>query len=188
MGLTSSNVMNSAARTPLGQRINRIGPYASLALVLIPLTIVEPLKLVAVYFAGKGHWIGGTLALVVAYGASLLIVDRLFRLLKPNILKAPILKRAWEWFIETRHACGVWLFHDGQLIRMLARAGYAARATVFLILAYFTAIAATEAGTRPVDTKDALESMLTRPLGNALLVAITSGLICFALWREAQAR
>ena len=71
-------------------------------------------------------------------------------------------------------------------VQWLARAGYAARGVVFVSLACFTAIAALDAGTQPGDGKDVLRALLTQPFGSVLLVILTVGLICFALWREAQ--
>jgi drug/metabolite transporter superfamily protein YnfA len=71
-------------------------------------------------------------------------------------------------------------------LQWLARAGYAARGGVFVILAYFTAIAAFDAHAQPLDSKDALGALLMQPFGAVLLVALTLGLLCFGLWREAQ--
>ena len=42
--------------------IERLGPYTSLLLMAVPLAIVEPLKLAAVFVAGDGHcWSGWAL-------------------------------------------------------------------------------------------------------------------------------
>jgi len=70
-------------------------------------------------------------------------------------------------------------------LQWLARIGYAARGLVFVILGYFTALAAISAQ-RPVDNKDALRTLLDQPFGGILLGAIAAGLFCFAIWREAQ--
>lgn len=71
-------------------------------------------------------------------------------------------------------------------LQWLARAGYAARGAVFVILSYFTALAAISSHIRPVDSKDALRSVLMQPAGSVLLLALAAGLLCFAFWREAQ--
>lgn len=68
----------------------------------------------------------------------------------------------------------------------LARIGYGARGLVFIVLAYFTLVATLDARAPPLDSKDALRALLTGPVGSVLLLVVVVGLICFALWREAQ--
>lgn len=82
---TPDNSFASRAR----RWIEHLGPYQSLALLAVPTSLVEPLKLVAVAVAGEGHWITGTIMIVVAYAASLLLVERLFRLVRPKLLMLP---------------------------------------------------------------------------------------------------
>jgi hypothetical protein len=80
----------------LRRYIERLGPYQSLVLLLIPTSLVEPLKLIAVAVAGDGHWITGTIMIVVAYAASLLLVERLFMIVKPKLLTLPWFARLWD--------------------------------------------------------------------------------------------
>ena len=77
--------MTVLARTR--RRIQQLGPYQSLGLMLLPLLIVEPLKLVALVVAGNGHWLTGTGMIVGSYVASLLCVERLFRVVKPKLMQ-----------------------------------------------------------------------------------------------------
>ena len=91
---------------PKASRLRRIieglGPYQSLVLLAIPTALVEPLKLIAVAVAGDGHWITGTVMIVAAYAASLLVVERLFRIVKPKLLMLPWFAPLWAWFIVIR--------------------------------------------------------------------------------------
>ncbi|SHI08344.1 hypothetical protein SAMN05443248_8034 [Bradyrhizobium erythrophlei] len=77
-------------------------PISPLALLLVPTGLVEPLKLVAVAVAGDGHWITGTVMIGAAYAASLLLVDRLFVMVKPKLLTLPWFARLWRWFVAVR--------------------------------------------------------------------------------------
>lgn len=88
--------------------IEQLGPYQSLLLLAVPTSIVEPLKLIAIAIAGKGHWISGTFVIIAAYAASLLLVERLFRITKPKLLMLPWFARLWSWFVDLRaRAAGV---------------------------------------------------------------------------------
>jgi len=69
--------------------IENLGAYQSLFLLAVPTPTVEPLKLVAVAVAGKGHWIAGTTMIACCYLLSLVVVERLFRIVKPKLLTIP---------------------------------------------------------------------------------------------------
>jgi hypothetical protein len=86
----------------LRRSIKGLGPYPSLLLLALPTATVEPLKLVAVAVAGKGHWITGTVMIVLCYAFSLLIVERLFAIVKPKLLTIPWFAKLWEGFISVR--------------------------------------------------------------------------------------
>jgi hypothetical protein len=82
--------------------IERLGPYQSLVLLAIPVSLVEPLKLAAVVVAGIGHWVTGTITIICAYAASLLLVERLFRIVKPKLMTLPWFARIWGWVVGIR--------------------------------------------------------------------------------------
>jgi len=64
-------------------------------LLLVPLGMIEPLKIVAVIVAGKGHWLSGAATIAAAYVMSLLITERLFRLVKPKLMMLDWLAAIW---------------------------------------------------------------------------------------------
>jgi hypothetical protein len=84
------------------RRIERLGPYPSLFLLVVPLAVVEPLKLVTLYVADKGHWKIGLCALLCAYAISLLLTHGLFKVVKPKLLTLPWFATIWTWFAATR--------------------------------------------------------------------------------------
>ena len=97
--------MRKAARfiwTPLRRWVQGLGPYASLAVVAVPLAIVEPLKLVAAVVAGSGHWVTGTVTIGCAYLVSLFFVERLFVIAKPKLLTLHWFAVGWSWFVAMR--------------------------------------------------------------------------------------
>lgn len=64
--------------------------------------LVEPLKLVALFVAGKGPWLAGTWMIVAAYTGSLLIVERLFRAVKPKLMLISWFAAVWMCFVGLR--------------------------------------------------------------------------------------
>jgi len=52
--------------------------------------------------AGDGHWITGLFVIVAAYAASLLLVERLFAIVKPKLMTLNWFARLWSWFVGLR--------------------------------------------------------------------------------------
>jgi hypothetical protein len=115
-------------RTPhvIHRAIEDLPPYPSLLVLVVPLAIVEPLKLVAVVVMGDGHLITGTLSILCAYAISLFITERLFGIVKPKLLRLPWFASIWRPFVQIRgrvrrwfgtrlgyNRKGLWLWDDG---------------------------------------------------------------------------
>jgi hypothetical protein len=90
------------------RRIRQLGPYQSLALMLLPIMLVEPLKIVALFVAGHGHWLTGTGMLVAAYGISLVVVERLFKVVKFKLMTMNWFAELWRWFAAVRDRAWAW--------------------------------------------------------------------------------
>ena len=82
--------------------IESLSPWQSLAVLAVPMCVVEPMKLTAVVIAGEGHWFSGTAVIVAAYAASLLLVERLFVVVKPKLLKLHWFARLWCRLVVAR--------------------------------------------------------------------------------------
>ena len=100
----------TARRNERGLRhyIEGLGPYQSLILLAVPVSLVEPLKLIAVAIAGAGHWITGTITIVCAYAVSVFLIERLFRIVKPKLLTLPWFARLWNWVTAVRRRALAW--------------------------------------------------------------------------------
>lgn len=92
----------------LKQYIQTLGPYPSLALLAVPTATVEPLKLVAVATAGAGHWMTGAVMIIACYALSLIVVERLFAIVKPKLLTIAWFAKIWERFVVVRMKVLAW--------------------------------------------------------------------------------
>lgn len=66
--------------------IATLPPYVTLALFVIPLAIIEPFKIYALYLFGEGRWIAGILTFVVAKVVGLGLAERLFAVSRDKLL------------------------------------------------------------------------------------------------------
>jgi hypothetical protein len=93
----------------LRSRIERLPPYPSLLLLSIPTLVVECTKLVAFVVAGEGHWLTGMTFLICAYGASAMGTERLFKIVKPKLLKLPWFAHLWGYISRSYARLRDWL-------------------------------------------------------------------------------
>ncbi|OYD84248.1 hypothetical protein [Azospirillum brasilense] len=77
----------------LAARIRRLGRYPTLALFVIPLVVLEPLKPVGLYLMGTGHPVQGALLLGAVELVKVTLVERLFHIGKDKLLTIP----AFAW-------------------------------------------------------------------------------------------
>ena len=95
--------------TPVRLFLMRVGPYPSLFLLAVPLAVVEPLKLVAVFVFGEGHFIAAILIMICAYAASLFVTERLFKIVKPKLLTLQWFAAIWSLFVTARDKMLRWM-------------------------------------------------------------------------------
>ena len=90
------------ALASLRRRVQKLTPYFSLLILAVPMLLVEPFKFVAVFVAGKGHWLTATGMIIAAYVVSLLVVERLFRAVKPKLLMLDWFAKLWARYMALR--------------------------------------------------------------------------------------
>ncbi|HTO84356.1 MAG TPA: hypothetical protein VMQ73_19175 [Methylomirabilota bacterium] len=67
--------------------IAKLGPYPTLALMLVPIVLLEPLKPAAFYLIAKRHQVvAGTLLLAMTELVKIVAVERLFHFSRPKLM------------------------------------------------------------------------------------------------------
>ena len=72
-------------------------------------------------------------------------------------------------------------------LHLIARAGYAARGIIYLIVGGLAGLAALGQGGGTTDSRGALSTVIAAPFGKGLLAAIALGLLGYSAWRAVQA-
>lgn len=66
--------------------IESLGPYPTLALLLVPIILLEPVKPVGLYLLATGQLVAGTGILATGEILKIVIVERLFHVAKPKLM------------------------------------------------------------------------------------------------------
>jgi hypothetical protein len=75
-------------------------PYPTLALFIIPVILLEPVKPVAAYLTATGHIVGGLMVLIVGELLKLLLIERLFRVSRDKLMSIPVFAWCYHRFCQ----------------------------------------------------------------------------------------
>ncbi|WP_055045501.1 hypothetical protein [Devosia sp. A16] len=92
----------------LGEWLGRLPPYAALVALGVPFVVIEPMKVVAIWWAGTGHVITGTIGLLLAHALSLLVVERIFHAVYVPLMQIGWLARLLGWMFGLRDRAIAW--------------------------------------------------------------------------------
>lgn len=72
--------------------IARLPPYGALVMLVMPALLLLPVKLLALYFIGKGRAVFGISVILIAKVVGTALVARIFQLIHPALMQLP-------WFV-----------------------------------------------------------------------------------------
>jgi hypothetical protein len=98
----------------LAARLGKLGPYATLALFLVPVVVLEPIKPIALIMMGSGHVTTGLLVIIFGEILKVTLVERLFHVSRDKLMSIPAF--AWSYGIVKRSLTFLWSQPAWQLV------------------------------------------------------------------------
>jgi hypothetical protein len=89
--------------------VARLPAYAVLAVLAVPLATAWPLKLIGLLLVASGRVIAGGVVLILAYGMSLVLVERIFAAGKPQLLTIRWFAAGYRWFAALHERVIAWV-------------------------------------------------------------------------------
>jgi hypothetical protein len=77
--------------------IERLGPYTTLALFVVPVALLEPAKPVGLYLIAEGHFVHGAMVIAGAELLKIMIVERIYHIGQPKLMTIPLFARAHDF-------------------------------------------------------------------------------------------
>jgi hypothetical protein len=77
-------------------------PYPTLALFVVPVIILEPVKPVAAYLTATGHIVSGVTVLVVGEILKLALIERLFRVSRDKLMSIRVFACGYDKFRQAQ--------------------------------------------------------------------------------------
>lgn len=91
--------------------VTSLSPYPSLALLVVPLFVLEPAKPLSAYLIATGHFFAGAVIFITAEVLKLTVVERLFQLNKKKLLSIAAFAWAygyWRRMIDFMESTKAW--------------------------------------------------------------------------------
>ena len=89
--------------------IRELPPYPALALFMLPILVIYPLKVVALFALGRGYVTSGIAAFVMAKLVATAVFARLYQLTEPALLQLSWVRRGRDRFLAVRAYIHQWL-------------------------------------------------------------------------------
>ena len=105
------------AKTWIARAVEPLNPWLVLIIFIVPLIIVEPFKLVALWFLAEGHVITGVVTFALAEIGGIVVVAFLFEACKPKLLKI----QAFAWTYAKLIEAKIWALQQVEPLRARLR-------------------------------------------------------------------
>jgi hypothetical protein len=86
----------------LAEMVERLPPYAALAVFIVPFIVLLPLKFLEVYFLATRNWLGAALVLIAAKLLGLGVTAFVFDATRGKLLQMAWFRRMYDWFVWAR--------------------------------------------------------------------------------------
>ncbi|MCK9913600.1 hypothetical protein MXD81_30905 [Microbacteriaceae bacterium K1510] len=86
----------------LRRTIERLPPYAALAVFIVPFIVLLPLKFLEVYLLASRQWVAAGFVLVLAKLLGLGVTAFVFDATREKLLQMPWFARLYDWFMWAR--------------------------------------------------------------------------------------
>ena len=93
----------------IGALIARTPPYGVLALLAVPFVLIEPLKVVALYWIATGLFIRGVALLIFSYVLSIFTLDRIYHTGHSQLMRIVWFARIMGWIGGLRDRAFGWV-------------------------------------------------------------------------------
>ena len=77
--------------------VKSLGPYASLALFIVPVLLLEPIKPIGAFLIGRRHFVVGLLLVILGEVLKVAIVERLFHLNRDKLMSIALFARCYNF-------------------------------------------------------------------------------------------